>query len=254
MRTALVTGGSRGIGLGIALELARDGWALALCGRRPEADGALARLKGAGAPEARYYRTDIGDAASRTGLLSAFKGDFPRLDALVNNAGIAPDERADILEAGEAGFEKLLRVNLQGPYFLTQQAARTMAVQEPDAEGLRGRVLFITSVSAVAASVERGDYCVGKAGLSMAAKLFAVRLASLDIPVWELQPGVIRTDMTAGVQGKYDTLIGGGLTLEKRWGEPRDVGRAAAALLRGDLPYATGAVVRLDGGMLVDRL
>jgi len=254
-RVALVTGGTRGIGLGIALALAREGWALAVNGvRHPaEVEPALAALRAAGA-DPLYVPADVGEPEARARLMDAVRARWGRLDALVNNAGVAPAVRADLLDATEESFDRLVRVNLRGPYFLTQAAARWMIEQWRAGDAPRGGVVFVTSISAAVASVNRGDYCVSKAGLSMAARLWAVRLAEYGIPVYEVRPGIVRTDMTAGVAARYDGLIADGLLLEPRWGEPEDVGRAVAMLLRGDLPYASGAVLTLDGGLTVPRL
>jgi NAD(P)-dependent dehydrogenase (short-subunit alcohol dehydrogenase family) len=174
--------------------------------------------------------------------------------ALVNNAGRAPRERADILDAREESFEELIRTNLQGPYFLTQAIAREQAMKRQAEASFQAAIVFITSVSADMASTSRGDYCVSKAGLSMAARLFAARLASHGIPVYEVRPGIIETDMTAGVREAYDRRIAEGLVPERRWGTPEDVGRIVAALLRGDAPYATGSVIAVDGGLSLPRL
>lgn len=252
---ALVTGGTRGIGLGIARALAAEGWDLALCGTRAEADvtDVLSTLRQPGGAVA-YWPADVGVAADRARLLDAIVAQFGTLNALVNNAGMAPRVRADLLEAGEAGFEEVLRTNLQGPYFLTQAAAARMLDgrrQDPQA---RAAIVFITSVSAELASPNRGEYCVSKAGLAMAVKLFAARLAEHAIPVYEVRPGIIETDMTAGVRELYDRRIADGLVPEKRWGTPADVGRAVAALVRGDMPYATGSVIHVDGGLSIARL
>jgi len=261
-RVALVTGGARGIGLGISTALAREGWTLALCGVRPAADvdAALAGLRAAGAAEAAYWVADIADAGQRARLLEAVSERFGRLDALVNNAGKAPAVRADLLEAGQESFEDLIRTNLQGPYFLTQQAARLMLATRRAADVSDpqrpppGGVVFVTSVSAEMASLNRGDYCVSKAGLAMAAQLFALRLAADGIAVYEVRPGIIATDMTAKVKDVYDRRIADGLVPEGRWGHPEDVGRAVAALLRGDVPYATGSVIHVAGGLQIGRL
>ena len=254
-RVALVTGGTRGIGLGIARALAADGFDLALCGVREEAAVAavLAELSGAGAA-ARYFRADIGARADRARLVSEVREEFRRLHVLVNNAGIAPAVRADLLEAEEDSFERLLRTNLQGPYFLTQAVARWMIEQKRADGGWSGSVVNVTSTSATVVSTNRGDYCVSKAGLAMAAQLWAVRLAEFAIPVYEVRPGIIRTDMTAGVTDKYDRLIAEGVVPQGRWGTPEDVGRVVAALARGDAPYSTGAVVVVDGGLTIPRL
>jgi NAD(P)-dependent dehydrogenase (short-subunit alcohol dehydrogenase family) len=158
------------------------------------------------------------------------------------------------MEATEESFEEVLRTNLQGPYFLTQAVARTMADRRAQDAGFGAAIVFVTSVSADMASLNRGEYCVSKAGLAMAAQLFAIRLAHHGIPVYEVRPGVIATDMTAGVREMYDRRIAEGLIPEGRWGQPEDVGRAVAALLRGDFPYATGSVIRVDGGLSIPRL
>ena len=254
-RVALVTGGTRGIGLGVARALAADGFELALCGVREEDEVSpvLAELDATGVA-ARYFRADIGERRDRVRLVSEVKEALGRLHVLVNNAGIAPPARADLLEAGEESFERLLRVNLQGPYFLTQAAAKWMIEQKHTVSGYRGCIINVTSISASVASPNRGEYCISKAGLAMASSLWAVRLAEFGIPVYEVRPGIIRTDMTAGVQEKYDTLIANGLLLQPRWGTPEDVGKAVAMLARGDLAYSTGQVVMLDGGFAVQRL
>ena len=251
---ALVTGGTRGIGLAVARALAGEGFDLALCGRREEAQVAqvLAELRAEGG-EARYFRADIGSSDDRVRLVARVRSSFKRLHLLVNNAGVAPEVRADLLESGEDSFDRLISINLKGPYFLTQAVARWMTEQKEQPD-YRGAIVFVTSVSAAAASPNRGEYCVSKAGLAMAARLFAVRLAGAGIPVYEVRPGVIRTDMTAAVAGAYDRLIGEGLIPQGRWGEPEDVGRVVAALARGDAAYSTGAVITVDGGLTIPRL
>jgi NAD(P)-dependent dehydrogenase (short-subunit alcohol dehydrogenase family) len=252
-RVALVTGGTRGIGLGIARALAREGWSLALCGlrSREDVDEVIAELAAIGS-EAQYWPADIGNARDRERLLAAAVSHFGTVHALVNNAGRAPRVRRDVLESTEESFEEVLRTNLQGPYFLTQAVARLLA---NEAAGNASRaIVFITSVSAEMASPHRGEYCVSKAGLSMAARIFALRLASHRIPVYEVRPGIIATDMTAGVKEMYDKRIADGLIPEGRWGQPDDVGRAVASLLRGDIAYATGTVLNVDGGLSIPRL
>jgi 3-oxoacyl-[acyl-carrier protein] reductase len=254
-RVALVTGGTRGIGLGIARALARDGFDLVVCGLREEAQvaPALAELRGDGAA-AHYVRADVGERGDRLRLVKEVRDRVGRLHLLVNNAGVGPRVRADLLEAEEDSFERLLRVNLQGPYFLTQSVARWMLEQKQADAGWSGAVVFVTSVSATMASTNRGEYCVSKAGLVMASQLWAARLAEAGIPVYEVRPGIIRTDMTAGVAEKYDRLIAQGVVPQGRWGNPDDVGRVVAALARGDAPYSTGAVVTVDGGLTIPRL
>jgi 3-oxoacyl-[acyl-carrier protein] reductase len=254
-RTALVTGGTRGIGFGIAGALARDGWTLAVGGVRPEADvrPALDELRAAGAV-VHYVRGDLADRNDRVRVATEARALLGSINALVNNAGRAPRVRADLLAADEDSFEELLRTNLQGPYFLTQAIARGQVEQRRIDPSFAASIVFVTSISATLASINRGEYCVSKAGLSMAARLFAARLAGEGIPVFEVRPGIIATDMTAGVRELYDRRIAEGLVPEQRWGQPEDVGRVVAALLRGDLPYATGTIVNVDGGLSIPRL
>ncbi len=254
-RVALVTGGTRGIGLGIARALARDGFDLVVCGLREEAQvaPALDELRAEGAA-AHYVRADVGDRGDRARLVSELRARPGRLHVLVNNAGVAPRVRSDILEAEEESFERLVRMNLQGPYFLTQSVARWMLEQRQADPAWWGAIVFVTSCSAAMVSTNRGEYCVSKAGLAMASQLWAVRLAEAGIPVYEVRPGIVRTDMTAGVAGRYDRLIADGVVPQRRWGMPEDVGRVVAALARGDAPYSTGAVVSVDGGLTIPRL
>jgi NAD(P)-dependent dehydrogenase (short-subunit alcohol dehydrogenase family) len=254
-RVAIVTGGTRGIGLGIARALAREGWSLALSGVRPEREvtPVLDDLRGAGAAVS-YDAADLADRDARTRFADTIATRYGAVNALVNNAGRAPRQRADLLDAGEESFEELLRTNLQGPYFLTQAIARAQIARRGADPSFTASIVFVTSVSAEAASVNRGDYCVSKAGLSMAARLFALRLAAAGIPVYEVRPGIIATDMTAVVKEIYDARIADGLVPERRWGTPEDVGRVVAALLRGDAPYATGSVIDVGGGLSIPRL
>lgn len=253
-RVAAVTGGGRGIGLGISTSLAKEGFDLALCGQRDEKDvESLEGLRKLGV-QVLYVKADVADARRREAFLAAVKERFGRLDVLVNNAGIAPKVRADILDAGEESFDELIKVNLRGPYFLTQKAAQWMIVQKQDDPSRIQSVINITSISATVASVNRGDYCLAKAALGMSTRLWSVRLAEFGIPVYEVRPGVIKTDMTAGVTGKYDALIANGLVPQNRWGYPEDVGKAVAMLARGDLPYSTGQVLMVDGGLTLSRL
>jgi 3-oxoacyl-[acyl-carrier protein] reductase len=250
-----VTGGARGIGLAISSQLAREKFDLAVCGTRsPEAAAdAVAALREQGS-EVLYVCCDVADRASRAALLDSVRQRFHRLHVLVNNAGVAPTERRDLLDATEESFEHVMRVNLQGPYFLTQAVGRWLIEPGRADRAFRGCVVNISSISATTASINRGEYCVAKAGLSMATQLWATRLGEWDIPVYEVRPGIVHTDMTAAVKAKYDRLIGEGLLVQARWGEPEDVGRAVAMLARGDLPYSTGQVLAVDGGMAVPRL
>ena len=252
---ALITGGSRGIGFGIAQRLAAAGYDLAINGVRDAAavHDNLRELEAAGA-KVLYCQANIADAAARKQMLQQVRDFFGRLNVLVNNAGIAPKERKDILEASEESFALLIRTNLQGPYFLTQSVANWMIEQRNERKEYSGCIVNISSVSATVASVNRGEYCVAKAGVSMMTQLFATRLGEYDIPVYEVRPGIIRSDMTAGVTDKYDKLISNGLTIQKRWGTPEDVGKAVLAIVSGLLPYSTGQVVMVDGGMTLGRL
>ncbi len=254
-KTALVTGGTRGIGLGVAQALAREGFDLLLAGQREAGlvENTLEELRSAGT-RVFYERADVGEADDRARLLATARNRFARLHLLVNNAGIAPKVRADLLEADEESFDRLIRVNLKGTYFLTQAVARWMVEERQKDASATAAIVNVTSISATVASPDRGDYCLSKAALAMATQLFAVRLGPVGIPVYEVRPGIIRTDMTAGVGEKYDRLIEQGLLLQRRWGLPEDVGRAVAALARGDLGYSTGAVVVVDGGLTVQRL
>ena len=237
-RIALVTGGTRGIGLGIAQALQRDGFEIAACGLRPTCEQ----------QDFFYCQCDVGDRAARARMLDAIRQHFGGLHVLVNNAGIAPKERRDILDATEESFEQVVRTNLQGPYFLTQAVAKWMIEQKT------GCIINVSSVSATVVSVNRGEYCISKAGVAMATQLWAARLGEFGIPVYEVRPGVIKTDMTAGALEKYDKLFGEGLAIQRRWGMPEDVGKAVAALARGDFPYSTGQVIMVDGGLTIQRL
>ena len=253
-RTALITGGTRGIGLAIARALAHEGWDLTLCGVRPDAEvGAVVGELRAGGGAVEYVRADIGSRDDRARLADRVRKQYGAPNLLVNNAGRAPRVRADLLDASEESFEDLVRTNLQGPYFLTQAIARDQIARRQANDAFAASIVFITSVSAEMASVNRGEYCVSKAGLAMAVKLFSARLAEHGIPVYEVRPGIIATDMTSGVKAAYDRRIAAGLVPEGRWGHPEDVGRAVAALARGDLPYATGSVIVMDGGLSVPR-
>lgn len=254
-RVALVTGGSRGIGLGIARCLARGGFDLAINGVREASavEGTLRDLRELGAAAA-YVQADIADRAGRVLLLAAVRERFGRLDVLVNNAGIAPPVRADILEAGEESFDRVMGVNLKGPYFLTQAAARLMIEERRDFPERALCIVNVTSVSATHASTNRGEYCLSKAGLAMSTALWASRLAEFGIPVYEVRPGIVATDMTAPVREAYDRRIADGLVPQARLGLPEDVGRAVAILAAGELPYSTGAVILVDGGLTLPRL
>jgi 3-oxoacyl-[acyl-carrier protein] reductase len=254
-RVAFITGGSRGIGLGIALQLAEAGFDIAINGVR---DGeavasTVEKLKTFGG-RVIYCRGDVASATARAAMIRQIKNELGSLHILVNNAGIAPRERKDMLEATEESFTEVITTNLQGPYFLTQAVANWMIEQQKNDASFKGAIINISSISATVASVNRGEYCIAKSGLAMATQLFAARLGAFNIPVYEVRPGVIKTDMTAGVTEKYDKLIAEGLMIQSRWGEAEDVGKAVAALALGYFPYSTGQVIMVDGGMTVPRL
>ncbi|NBA85452.1 3-ketoacyl-ACP reductase [Emticicia sp. CRIBPO] len=254
-KTALVTGGSRGIGLGISEQLAKSGFDLAINGVRPEegVSEMITHLKSYGG-EVIYCQGNIGDKTDRQNIINKVRKSFGKLNLLVNNAGVAPKERLDILEATEESFDHVMGINLKGPYFLTQSIASWMVEQKETDPDFSGGIIYISSISATVASVNRGEYCLSKAGISMASQLFAVRMGEFGIPVYEVRPGIIKSDMTAGVTAKYDQLIENGLTVQKRWGLPEDVGKVVASIAREDFSYSTGQVFMVDGGLTLSRL
>jgi 3-oxoacyl-[acyl-carrier protein] reductase len=254
-KVALVTGGSRGIGYGIVKQLATQGFDIAVNGVRPEEAVAseLDNIRQTGA-DVLYCQGDISSGADREKILLCIRDHFGRLNILVNNAGIAPKERRDILDSSEESFDEVISTNLKGTYFLTQAAARWMIHQKQTDREFTAFIINVTSISSTVASVNRGEYCISKAGLSMVTQLFATRLGEYDIPVYEIRPGIISTDMTQGVKGKYDKLIEDGLCVQKRWGLPGDVGKAVGALVSGSFLYSTGQVIMVDGGLTISRL
>ncbi len=254
-RVALVTGGVRGIGLGIANRLAMDGHSVAVTGTRPDnqVTDAVRELEQHGT-EVLYLQGDISNAEARVSIVEGVLRRFQRVDVLVNNAGVAPLVRGDLLEMTEESMERVLGINLMGTFFLTQHVAREMLKQPPQSEGLPPCIVNVSSVSAYTVSTQRGEYCISKAGLSMVTALFADRLAEAGIGVYEVRPGIIRTDMTAGVTAKYDALIEDGLTPIQRWGTPQDVGDAVSLLCSGRLRFSTGDVLNVDGGFHLRRL
>jgi len=253
-RVALVTGASRGIGRAIAIELGRIGYDVVVNYRAnaAEAERTAKEIKAVGG-RGEIFAADVANEDDRQRLVSHTRERFGRLDLLVNNAGIAPEKRVDLLEANVESFDRLLNVNLKGPFFLSQLVARWM-IEQKDLPDYTPAIVNISSVSAYAASPERAEYCIAKAGLAMMTKVFATRLADEGINVYEIRPGVIATDMTAGVQEKYDKQIADGLTPIKRWGTPEDVGRAVAAIASGSFPFSTGEVINVDGGFHLRRL
>lgn len=256
-KIALITGGSRGIGFGIAEKLAAEKWDIVINGVRAEDAVAepLAKLRAYGV-KVGYARGDVGSVEGRAAILAAtraFTGGAS-INVLVNNAGVAPKVRADLLETSEESYDYVVDTNLKGVFFLTQAFAREMVAAKKADAAFSGAIINITSISATVISINRGEYCIAKAGLSMLTQLFAVRLGPDGIPVYEVRPGVIKTDMTAGVTEKYDKLIAGGLCVQPRWGFPDDVGKSVAALARGDFPFSTGQVIMVDGGLTLPRL
>lgn len=265
-KVALVTGGSRGIGFGIAEKLATEKWDLVINGVREESAVAepLAKLRSMGV-QVGYARGDVGSAEGRSAILAATRNfvastrhsspvTHHSINLLVNNAGVAPKVRADLLETSEDSYDYVVNTNLRGVFFLTQAFARDMVAAKKADPAFTGCIVNITSISATVVSINRGEYCIAKAGLSMMSQLFATRLGSEGIPVYEVRPGVIKTDMTSGVTAKYDKLIAEGLCVQPRWGFPDDIGKAVAGLARGDFPFSTGQVVMIDGGLTIPRL
>ena len=235
--TAIVTGGSRGIGRAIVEELVRTHAVVASYNSNREAAETVAAATGAV-----MLPCQLGDPKSCQEFLNALNARFESVDLLVNNAGMAPRERRDILEATPESFDELFATNLKGPYFLTQQIARGMLARAT------GRIVFVGSISSFTASTSRGDYCMTKAAISMAVKLFAARLAPHNVQVFEIEPGIIRTDMIASIAAAYEERIAGGLLPQRRMGEPYDVAKAVRAIADGQLDYSTGQVLHVDGG------
>ncbi|MFM7590377.1 MAG: 3-ketoacyl-ACP reductase [Isosphaeraceae bacterium] len=255
-QVAVVTGGSRGIGRGIVLELARLGFHLVIHSRTdgPAASETEAEALKLGAKSVYRVSADVADVAAGRAMVADIFRKYGRCNLWVNNAGIAPDVRMDLLEMTGESWDKVLGTNLRGPFFMTHAVAGELLKQRQRMPEVVPRIVFVTSVSSVMASVQRGEYCVSKAGLAMVAKLFAARLAAEGIVVTEVRPGIIETDMTAVVKQKYDGLIAGGLVPQRRWGRPEDVGRVVAAMARGDLDFSTGAVITVDGGLTIEQL
>ncbi|MBI5394069.1 MAG: 3-ketoacyl-ACP reductase [Verrucomicrobia bacterium] len=250
---ALITGASRGIGRGIALELAKIGYDLVInyAGNAEAAKQTQADCVAAGKSKIRadVCQADVSIPTDRQRLVDFTREKFGRLDLLVNNAGVTSRGRKDILDATEENFDWLVGINLKGPFFLSQLAAKWMIEQKkPEAGGYRPKIVMVTSISSYTVSPNRADYCMAKAALSMMVKLFAARLAEHGINVYEVCPGVIESDMTGPVKAKYDKLIAEGLTPIKRWGQPEDVGRAVVAIAQDLLPFSTGEVINVDGG------
>jgi len=260
-RVALVTGAGQGIGRGIALRLAGDGFRVVIndvVADASNADRGAYEVKDTiekGGGSAEVYKADIADADQRRAMMDFVADRWGRLDLLVNNAGVAPKERKDILEATEASFDRLISINIKGPYFLTQEAANRMIAWKNAGVVETPRIVFITSISAYTSSPSRGEYCVSKAALSMAAQLYADRLAEYGIPVIEIAPGIIETPMTSAVKEKYDDLIlNQGLLPTQRWGQPEDIAKVVSSFAQGRLDYSTGQRIEVGGGFGLRRL
>ncbi len=254
-KIALITGGTRGIGLGIARKLANEGINLALNGVRSQSAvvEVMTELRETGV-QVEYFQGNIAEKTDRESILNGVKAKFGSINFLINNAGVAPRVRADVLDVAEEDFDHLMNINLRGTFFLTQSIANWMVEQKQRNNSHDVSIITITSVSARLASTNRAGYCMAKSGLSMMNQVFAVRLAEFGIPVFEIQPGVIETDMTEKVKEIYQERIRSGLTLEPRMGQPEDIGKIVASLLRGDLSYGTGQIIAIDGGLMLGRL
>jgi len=254
-KIALVTGGSRGIGRAIVIALAQAGWQVAFSyrGNTQAAQATLEQVEQAGS-QGIALQADIASGEDRDGLVGAVLEQFGGIDLLVNNAGMAPRRRVDLLEMSEASYDEVMATNLKGPFLLTQQVARIMVEQQKAEPGGMPVIVNIGSMSADTSSLNRGEYCISKAGMGMVTLLFADRLAEDGIRVYEIRPGIIATDMTAGVKARYDQRIAEGLLPIRRWGQPEDVARVVVALAQGLMPYTTGEVIHIDGGFHLRRL
>jgi NAD(P)-dependent dehydrogenase (short-subunit alcohol dehydrogenase family) len=255
MPVAMVTGGSRGIGRGITERLLRDGYQVSILATKPSPEDVLAPLRSLG--DISYTAGSIAEPADHRRYLDDTLAAFGRVDLLVNNAGVAPSVRNDVLVATTDEFDRVLSINLRGPYFLTQLVANQIIAQRGEViptDRPCGAIINVSSISATVVSTNRGEYCVSKAGVAMATQVWAARLAPEGIVVYEVRPGVIATDMTSGVKDKYDALFADGLAPMPRWGTPADVAGAVAVLASGQMPYSTGDVIVVGGGMQIPRL
>ena len=254
-QAALVTGAARGIGRAIALTLSKEGFDIAVADvlKKEDADEGLKSCEKNGA-RTLFIQSDISSPEGRKTIVESIRKGFGRLDVLVNNAGVAPKVRSDLLEASEESFDRLISINLKGPYFLTQLVANWMVEQKRSDAAYAGKIINIASISSYTSSTARGEYCISKAGVSMMTMLYADRLAEFGINVYEVRPGIIATDMTAGVKEKYDKMIAEGLLPIKRWGTPEDIALAVSTMAKGLMPYSTGEVINVDGGFHLRRL
>jgi len=253
---ALITGSRRGIGLGIAVELAKAGYKIVINGTAALEDShdSIHAVESAGAADCHYIQADISKTSERAAIIAEVRSKFGKLNVLVNNAGVAPSPREDILVAEEESFDRLLRINLKGPYFLTRDIANWMVEQQKTRPEQKYKIINISSINAFTASPSRGEYCISKAAIGMMTALYAIRLAEYGIGVFEIRPGITKTDMTAIVSDKYDKLISEGLVPIARWGLPEDIGKAVVALCKDYFPYSTGEVINVDGGFHLKTL
>lgn len=254
-KNVLITGGSRGIGFGMAIELAKAGCNLAINGVREEeqVSQVLKELRSFNT-EIIYCQGDVSSVSDLDNIINETLDKFKRINVLINNAGVGPKERVDLLEMKTESYDRVMGINLRGPFFLTQKVANHMIANKKDDSNYEGCIINMSSISANTVSINRGEYCISKAGMSMMTKLFAVSLGAYDIPVYEVQPGIIETDMTAAVRDKYQKLAQEGLIIQSRLGVPEEIGKAVCALIENRIPYATGQVLKLDGGLSIPRL
>lgn len=254
-KTALITGGSRGIGRAIVLSLAHAGWQVAFnYHSQPEAASETLKLANQSGQDCLSIQADLCDSIQRKDLIEKVLARFNKIDLLINNAGTGPRKRIDLLEMSESSFDEVMNTNLKGPLFLTQQIARLMVEWVKQGQCQSPKIINIGSISSYTSSPQRGEYCLSKAGIAMMTSLFADRLAKDGVLVYELRPGIIETDMTAGVRDKYDRMIEEGLLPIQRWGKPEDIARAVMAIAENYLPYSTGEVINIDGGFHLRRL
>ncbi len=253
---AVITGASRGIGRAIAISLASEGFDIAAIARSVDSEGMQILGSEVEKRGSEFFPVgfDISCTTCQVEVVTNILERYGRIDFLVNNAGVAPLQRNDLLEMTEESYDRVMNINLRGPVFFAQKVAREMIWLKQQLSDFNPAIVFITSVSAVQSSTNRAEYCVSKAGLSMATKVFADRLAKEEIRVFEIRPGIIRTDMTIKVKDKYDKLISDGLVPQKRWGIPEDLGKAVASLARGDWDFSTGAVFEISGGLNIQKL
>jgi len=253
---AVITGASRGIGRAIAISLASEGYDIAAIARSVDSEGMEILNKEAEKKKVEFFPIglDISCTACQTEVVQNILDRYGRIDILVNNAGVGPLQRTDLLEMTEESYDRVMNINLKGPFFFAQKIAKEMLWLKQQISDYRPVIIFITSVSAALSSINRAEYCISKAGLSLASTIFADRLSNEDVKVFEVRPGIIQTDMTNKVRDKYDKMIGEGLVPQKRWGMPEDIARAVASIARGDWDFSTGMIFEISGGLNIHKL